>query len=131
MKDHIPRHVYTPLRVTFGVVPIVAGLDKFTGLLADWPAYLSPFARGLLPFDPVVAMYFVGLVEILVGVAVLTRYTRHAALLASAWLTLIAVNLLSMGVIDVAVRDLVMAVAAYALASLAVDVGSARRLEAG
>lgn len=131
MQDHINRHVYAPLRITFGVVPIVAGIDKFSGLLADWTAYLSPLAGELLPFEPMVAMYFVGVVEILVGVAVLTRFTRYGALLASAWLTLIAVNLLSMGVFDIAVRDLVMAVAAYALASLAVDAESASSLEAG
>jgi hypothetical protein len=30
--------------VVFGAVPIVAGLDKFHGLLAGWEAYLGPLA---------------------------------------------------------------------------------------
>ena len=30
------------LKYTFGFVPIVAGFDKFTNLLTDWPQYLSP-----------------------------------------------------------------------------------------
>ena len=32
------------LKVAFGVVPFLAGLDKFFNLLADWPRYLSPAA---------------------------------------------------------------------------------------
>lgn len=30
------------LRVTYGLVPIVAGLDKFTNFLTDWSEYLHP-----------------------------------------------------------------------------------------
>jgi hypothetical protein len=37
------------LKVTFGVVPFLAGLDKFFNLLADWPRYLSPLAESILP----------------------------------------------------------------------------------
>ena len=33
---------YQVLRVAFAVVPIVAGVDKFLGLLADWTRYLAP-----------------------------------------------------------------------------------------
>ena len=39
--------------------------------------------------------------------------------LLAGWLTLIALNLISMGIFDVAVRDLAMAVGAYSLAPLA------------
>lgn len=55
----------------------------------------------------------------IVGVAILTRFTRLGAYVASAWLVLIAANLVIAGVLDVAVRDLVMAVAAYALGQTA------------
>lgn len=53
-----------------------------------------------------------------VGVLVLSRFTRLGAYLAAGWLTLIALQLLFVGNLDVAVRDLVMAVAAYTLARL-------------
>ena len=33
---------YWSLRIAFGVVPVVAGLDKFTNLLTDWTMYLAP-----------------------------------------------------------------------------------------
>jgi hypothetical protein len=37
--------LYRPLWLTYGLVPLLAGLDKFFHLLADWHAYLSPRLR--------------------------------------------------------------------------------------
>ena len=36
MKDHSLDSIYLPLKITFGLVPLLAGLDKFVGLLTDW-----------------------------------------------------------------------------------------------
>lgn len=115
----VPDSVYRPLWLTYGLVPLLAGLDKFFGLLADWSAYLSPLVAGLLPVSPDAFLAFVGVVEMAVGVLVLTRWTRLGAWLAAAWLVLIALQLLTMGRLDIAVRDLAMAVGAYTLARLA------------
>jgi hypothetical protein len=60
----------------------------------------------------------VGLVECAVGIAILGAAPVLGAYAASAWLLLVAVNLLAGGFIDVAVRDVVMAVAAFTLARL-------------
>jgi hypothetical protein len=49
----------------------------------------------------------------------LTRWTRLGAWIAAAWLVLVAVNLVTLGLFDIAVRDLAMAVGAYTLARLA------------
>lgn len=111
--------IYRPLWVTYGLVPFLAGLDKFFNLLADWPQYLSPLVTGLLPASPQTFMYAVGVIEMAVGVLVLTRWTRLGAWIAAAWLVAIAVNLLTLGRYDIAVRDLAMAVGAYSLARLA------------
>ncbi|HLY36889.1 MAG TPA: hypothetical protein VKU61_02565, partial [Candidatus Binatia bacterium] len=48
------------LKVAFGVVPFLAGLDKFFNLLADWPGYLSPVAAAILPVSPQTFMHFAG-----------------------------------------------------------------------
>src|SRR5689334_16298003 len=40
------------LRLAYGLVPIVAGLDKFTNLLTDWTQYLSPTMARVLPLAP-------------------------------------------------------------------------------
>ena len=106
------------LRISFGLLPLLAGLDKFTYLLTDWSAYVGPVARALLPVDAEMFLYAVGIVEIFVGVAVLTRWTVIGSYAAAAWLTVIAVNLVVAGFFDIAVRDLVLAVAAFTLARL-------------
>lgn len=113
------RSIYRPLWLTYGLVPLLAGLDKFLNILADWPSYVSPLAAAALPVSAQTFMYLVGVIEIAVGVMVLTKWTRLGAWMAAAWLVLIAVNLVAMGVLDVAVRDLAMAVGAYTLANLA------------
>jgi hypothetical protein len=110
---------YWALRLTYGLVPLLAGLDKFFGLLADWESYLSPAVAALLPVSPGAFMMAVGVIEMAVGLAVLTRFTRLGALVAAVWLVLIALNLIAAGILDVAVRDLAMAVGAYTLARVA------------
>ena len=106
------------LKLTFGIVPIVAGLDKFTNILTQWANYLNPTIAGLLPISPNVFMCIVGVIEIVAGVLVLVR-PRIGAYVVSAWLTLIALSLIAgLNYLDVAVRDLVMAISAFGLARL-------------
>jgi len=107
------------LKVAFGIVPFLAGLDKFFNLLTEWPRYLSPAAEAILPVTGQTFMYFAGVVEMVVGLAILTRWTVIGSYVAAVWLVAIAANLVAGGAfLDVAVRDLVMATAAYALARL-------------
>jgi len=110
--------LYRPLWLTYGLIPLLAGLDKFFNLLTDWPKYLSPMIAGMLPMSAQTFMHVVGVIEIVVGLLVLTRWTRLGAWVAAAWLVLIAVNLATMGLFDIAVRDLGLAVGAYTLARL-------------
>jgi len=107
------------LRLAFGIVPLLAGLDKFFNLLTDWPRYLSPAAQAILPVSAATFMHVAGVVEMLVGIAILTRWTVIGSYVAAVWLVAIALNLVSTGTyLDIAVRDLVMAIAAYTLARL-------------
>lgn len=107
------------LKLTFGIVPIVAGLDKFTDLLAHWESYIHPGFAAMLPFSPHVFMMIVGVIEIVAGLIVLLR-PAIGGIIVAAWLTLIAVTLLASGnFLDVAVRDLVMAIGAFSMARLA------------
>ena len=120
MQDHRTENAYWALRLVFGLVPIVAGLDKFTNLLTDWQQYLSPIAVRLLPVSPATFMGLVGIIEIVVGIGVLAGYARVFGWIAAAWLAAIALNLLTTGrFFDVAARDAALAVSAFALARLA------------
>jgi uncharacterized membrane protein YphA (DoxX/SURF4 family) len=111
--------LYRPLWLTYGLVPLLAGLDKFFNLLTDWPQYLSPAVANLLPVSPQTFMYAVGIIEIVAGLLVLTRWTRLGAWIVAAWLVAIAIDLITLGLYDIAVRDLAMAVGASTLARLA------------
>jgi hypothetical protein len=107
------------LRIGLGVGPFLAGLDKYFNLLANWPAYISPLALKVLPFSGQTFMHIVGVIEMVVGLAILTRWTRLGAYVASVWLVIIAGNLvLTAAYLDVAVRDLEMALGAFVLARL-------------
>jgi hypothetical protein len=111
--------IYVPLRLIYGLVPVVAGLDKFLNLLTDWDRYLPPSLAQMLPVGGVTLMHAVGIIEIAAGLAVLTLFTRLGAYVVMAWLVLIAANLIAAGYLDVAVRDLVMAAGAYTLGQVA------------
>lgn len=107
------------LRIALGVAPFLAGLDKFFNLLTNWTMYLNPLVTRVVPVAPGTFMRAVGVVEMVVGIAILTRWTRLGSYVAAAWLVGIALNLVTMGAFfDVAVRDLLIAVAALTLARL-------------
>jgi uncharacterized membrane protein YphA (DoxX/SURF4 family) len=109
---------YWALRVAFGAVPFLAGLDKFFNLLTNWEKYMSPLAARFLPVTTTTFMHAAGVIEMAVGIAILTRWTRLGSYVAAAWLLGIAANLMAAGFLDVAVRDVVMAIAAFTLAQL-------------
>lgn len=107
------------LRIALGLTALLAGLDKFVNLLTNWEKYASPLLLDVVPLSAGTLMRVAGLVEIVVGVAVLAGVTRLGGYVIAAWLTLIALSLLTTGqYFDVAVRDLVMACSAFVLARL-------------
>jgi hypothetical protein len=114
------------LRTVFTVAPIVFGLDKFTNLLTDWPGYLAPWINGIVPGSGQDAMYAVGVIEIVAGIAV-ALVPRYGGLLVAAWLAGIIVNLLTIpDFYDVALRDFGLLIAALALSRLAIKYAPAR-----
>jgi uncharacterized membrane protein YphA (DoxX/SURF4 family) len=111
------KQLQNTLRLTFGLVPIVAGLDKFTNLLTNWSDYLGTL-KNSIPFETPTFMKIVGVIEIVAGITVLAR-PLIGAYIVMAWLVCIALELLiGTHFYDVAVRDLVMAVGAFTLAQL-------------
>ena len=115
-----PAHqAFLALRTVFTVAPIVFGLDKFTNLLTDWPAYLAPWIADIAPGSAQQVMYAVGVVEIVAGIVVAVA-PRFGGWLVAAWLGGIILNLLTLsGYYDVALRDFGLLVGAVALARLA------------
>ena len=107
------------LRIGLGIGPILAGLDKFFNLLTNWEMYLNPLVPKLLHLQPATFMHLVGVIEIVAGVAVLTKYTRYAAYVVMVWLWCIAGSLVAQwSFLDIAVRNVEISLAAFALATL-------------
>jgi hypothetical protein len=118
------------LRAGFTIAPIVAGLDKFLHLLVDWDQYLAPFVADLLG-GAHGFMLVVGVVEIVAGIGVALK-PRLFAYVVAAWLLGIVVNLLlhpgsydatGWG-LDLALRDVGLALGALALGRLSQAVGA-------
>jgi hypothetical protein len=99
-------------------VPLIAGMDKFVEILANWPQYLAP---GFPRFFGVTAqsfMYVVGLIEIFIAIG-LALYPRVFSYALIVWLGAIMANLLIIGqYYDIVLFDFGLAVAAFALSRL-------------
>lgn len=109
------------LKWTYGLVPIVAGADKFTHLLTDWNQYLAPVVTDIIPLSPGAFMSIVGVIEIIAGILVLVK-PKIGSLVVGFWLLGIVINLLLTGqYYDIAVRDAVMAIGAFSLFILLAD----------
>jgi len=81
------------LRIALGATAFLAGADKFTNVLTDWEKYIAPEASEKLPLSNKNFMRVVGLIEMLVGIGILSPKSRIHSYAASAWLSCIAANL--------------------------------------
>lgn len=122
MESNNPQQVlkqtFNLLKYTFVIVPIVAGADKFTNLLTNWEQYVNPTIAGFLPFSASVFMMIVGIIEIAAGIIVLKK-AEIGGYIVAGWLTVVALTLLiGFNYVDVAVRDLVMAISALSMARI-------------
>jgi uncharacterized membrane protein YphA (DoxX/SURF4 family) len=121
MMDYAKRldTTWWALRIGLGVGPIIAGIDKYFNKLADWGMYLSPAATKIVPVSATTFMHVIGVVEIIAGIVVLSRWTKIGSYVVMFWLLGIAVNLVSTGMFyDLAMRDVEIAIGAFALSQL-------------
>lgn len=96
------------LKYIYGIVPIAIGLDKFFFYIVDWNIYVSPLVFSYLPITIVPHVVpIVGIIEIIAGAIILSKYTRFGAYLVAAWLGVIILNLLTIGgMYDIILRDI-------------------------
>jgi uncharacterized membrane protein YphA (DoxX/SURF4 family) len=109
------------LRIGFTALPILMGVDKFAHVLTNWDQYFAPRLDWLLPGSMTVhqAMYVVGVIEIVAGLAVLFA-PRIGSLLVAGWLLGIIVDLVLLSHHgDIALRDFGLFLGALTLARLA------------
>lgn len=106
------------LRIAYGLLPIIAGADKFLHFLGHWHQYLYEAIPEMLGMDPHTIMAIVGVIEIIAGIIVFVK-PRIGGIIVGCWLLAIVINLLLLGeYYDVALRDVVLSIGAFALAKL-------------
>ncbi len=116
---HIAKIRAIFLLIAFTVTPILAGLDKYFGVLTDWTRYLAPVFPTALGISAVMFMRMVGIIEIIAGIIVLSKPSVGGWIVAF-WLWGIIINLLLIpGFFDIALRDFGLSLGAIALARLA------------
>jgi hypothetical protein len=116
--EDLAYQAFRILQIAFVLAPVIAGLDKFFGLLVNWEQYLSPTIANLLPVTPHTFMLAVGVVEIVAALVVAVR-PYLGGYLVTAWLWGIIVNLLMIpGYYDIALRNFGLSLGATALARL-------------
>jgi hypothetical protein len=117
--DHRLNSAWWALRIGLGLGPIIAGIDKYFNILADWSMYLNPLATKIVPVSVSTFMHIVGIVEVIAGLAVLSKWVKIGSYVVMTWLLSIALNLVTSGMFyDLAARDVEIAVGAFALAQL-------------
>ncbi len=103
------------LRYAFGISLVLIGIDKVfhTNIVTEWEKYVSPLALSVLPISAVTLVSVLGIAEIVVGALFFTKLSKIAAGLAIIALLAIIVNLFSLRLYDIALRDLLIALSAY------------------
>lgn len=114
----ISNQVRNTLRVTYGLLALLAGADKFLHLFTHWEKYLYTGFPEMLSLQPHTFMLIVGVIEIIAGIIVLVN-PRVGGIIIGCWLLGIVVNLFLKGeYYDIALRDLVLSIGAFMLARL-------------
>lgn len=117
--QHAVIRSWWALKLAYGLLFVVAGADKFLNLVTYWPKYFAPFFLQMSPLTTDQVAMVAGVAEILLGLTILFFATRLGGYIASAWLLFIAANLVIIGgYLDIAVRDIIMAIGALVLAWL-------------
>jgi len=87
-------------------------------LLTHWEQYANPSIVSFLPISASVFMMIVGIIEIAAGIIVLKK-AEIGGYIVAGWLTVVALTLLiGFNYVDIAVRDLVMAISALSMARI-------------
>jgi hypothetical protein len=118
LKSDPADQAWQLLYAAFVIAPIVAGADKFFGLLVNWDQYLAPIFAQMSPVGGHGLMLVIGVVEVIAGLIVFWR-PRIGGYLVAVWLWGIILNLLLIpAYFDIALRDFGLSLGALAFARL-------------
>lgn len=112
------HQVKNVLRITYGLLALLAGADKFLHLFTHWEKYLYDWFPEFLSLQPHTFMLIVGVIEIIAGIIVLVK-PKIGGIIVGFWLLGIVVNIILSGEhYDIALRDMVLSIGAFMMARL-------------
>ncbi|NUP09566.1 MAG: hypothetical protein HOW73_26270 [Polyangiaceae bacterium] len=117
LRDNPVYQAYWILHVALAAVPILGGFDKLFHVVSAWEPYFGSRIARLFGVEPRALGMVVGATEIVVGFVVAVRPTAGAYLLAI-WLFAFVVDLVFAGAYVLALSEVVLLLAALALARL-------------
>jgi uncharacterized membrane protein YphA (DoxX/SURF4 family) len=113
------RQTWLLLKLTYGLYYLIIGTDKFFGFFTESQHRVSFLTLSLIPLSLNQLLYVVGLLEIIVGLLILSRWTRIGAYAGFALLVVIVANIVAMGKhYDIALHGTAIASGMLALARL-------------
>lgn len=117
-NNNLIYQAFMVLQTGLVIVPLIAGMDKYAEILANWPQYLAPGFPRLFGTTAQSIMYVVGIVEVLIAIGV-ALYPRIFSFVVMGWFGAVVVNLLILGqYYDIVLYNFGLAVAAFALSRL-------------
>jgi hypothetical protein len=91
------RQAYLGLWATFIALPLVFGLDKFAGFLTEsWERFLPTWGNDVIPGTASDAMLWIGALEIVLAVLILT-VPRIGGYLFALWMLVVAIGIFDIG----------------------------------
>ena len=82
------------LRITYGILFIGVGIDKFFCLLTDWSQFMG-CATAPMPFDMLLVLKSFGILQICAGILIFTSWIWISIYLMLGMLALIFINLIT------------------------------------
>lgn len=85
---------YFLLKIIYGIIALAAGLDKFLHVLSpSSESFISHLITNHIPLSATTILYLVGILEIIIGLLILTKYTKIGAYLFMIWYIIIILDL--------------------------------------
>lgn len=106
------------LKVSYGLFFITVGIDKYLNYIVDWQKYIYPGVLEIVQVEPSLLNRGFGAIEIICGLLLLTQWARISASLVTLALLGVATNLAFLGYLDIAARDVLLAVGAITIVLL-------------
>jgi uncharacterized membrane protein YphA (DoxX/SURF4 family) len=85
------------LKLSYGALFIAMGADKISNMYALWTSFISPTTLSMIPLDMAAVIKTAGIIEIIIGIAIIGPFARLGAFFAMVWLSFFAYNLYTFG----------------------------------